>query len=138
MDNTPFLQEFRALVERSLRMQKVIFYSLGTLAWLLGLGMAIAYIVELESTPIAVFIVGLCLCAAGIWMVAYYYAQNQNTLWLLFDRTHDIQDIKVVMINRGTMGTIYALHFVDKNQAKRGVMVPSEAYAEAVKKMYLG
>lgn len=140
MDTQQQMQEFRTIVEKSIRMQKVIFSTLGILAALLGIVFAVLYFVPIngESVSIAALIIGLCLLVAGIWIVTYYRAQNKSTMDLLFDRTHDIQDIKVVVIKRGNMGNMYALHFVDKNNAKRGVMVPSESYAEAIKRMYLG
>ena len=139
MDTNQQMQEFRTIVEKNLKLTSTMFTILGVLAALLGLGMALAYFVPSEeTTPIAVVIIGIILLVAGIAIIAYARSQSKNTLDLLFHRTDDIEDIKLVIIKRGNMGNMYALHFVDKNKTKRGVMVPSESYAEAIKRMYLG
>ena len=139
MDTSQQMQEFRTIVEKNLKLTSTMFTILGVLAALLGLGMALAYFVPSEeTTPIAVVIIGIILLVAGIAIIAYARSQSKNTLDLLFHRTDDIEDIKLVIIKRGNMGNMYALHFVDKNKTKRGVMVPSEAYAEAIRRMYLG
>ncbi len=133
------MQEFRTIVEKSLKLSSTMFTILGVLAAILGLGMTIAYFIPSEeATPFAIVIVGLIMLTAGISIIIYARSQSKNTLDLLFDRTSDIQDIKVVVIKRGNIGNMYALHFVDRNKAKRGVMVPSESYAEAIRRMYLG
>ncbi len=139
MDTSQQMQEFRTIVEKNLKLTSTMFTILGVLAGLLGLGMALAYFVPSEETaPIAVVIIGIILLVAGIAIIAYARSQSKNTLDLLFHRTDDIEDIKLVIIKRGNMGNMYALHFVDKNKTKRGVMVPSESYAEAIRRMYLG
>lgn len=140
MESSQQMQEFRTIVKKSIGMSTTLFIIIGVLGILMGGGMIVAYFAtawSAEPMPIVLLIIGAVFVIWCILLIIYARQQKANTLWLLFDRTDDIQDIHVIKMQRGVM-TVCALHFIDKDQSKRGVMVPSEEYAEAIKRMYLG